>query len=101
MVSKHGIDTGLKSTEQLVRKMVGEQAGERTGDRPGDKEQQVEESLENLDMLLAGIRNGRKEEEIVRVGKKYKIEFDDGCLGREDGGERDGYGKKGGQVFEY
>jgi hypothetical protein len=49
--------------------------------RPGVNEQledQIEESLENLDNLLNNIKSGdhaKKEQEILKIGKKYNIEF--------------------------
>lgn len=50
--------------------------------RPGVEDamaEQIEESLENLDNLLTNIKSGnmgQKEEEIMKIGKKYNIDFD-------------------------
>jgi hypothetical protein len=49
--------------------------------RPGVSEaleNQIEESLENLDNLLNNIRSkdpAKREAEIMKVGQKYKIDF--------------------------
>jgi len=66
-------------------------------------EEQLEESLENLDHLLEGLKKGAKEQEIAKIGQKYRIP---GLTTSEQesggGGARpEGYGKKSQKAFEY
>lgn len=109
VVSRHGIDTSLQSTEQLIRKLVNAPAGEdarpqlkQTLTRPGmeEVEDRLEESLEQLDCLLNGIKAGAKEQQIAKLGSKYNL------VGDSTSGDGGGaYGKKKQleqkQAFEY
>ena len=67
--------------------------------RPGDdaQEDRLEESLEQLDNLLNGLKQGdakSKEQEIAKLEKKYGI----GNLGKDEESKQEGYGKKNQQL---
>ncbi|CDW76678.1 UNKNOWN [Stylonychia lemnae] len=98
VVEKFQIDTKIKNTEELVRKLVNAPAQSQSNAenaykneqllknknqlmRPGVSEkleEQIEESLENLDNLLNNMKSKdpqKREAEILKIGKKYNIDF--------------------------
>lgn len=79
------IDSSIQNTEQLIRKLVNvppsidkakyDQTKHNDTLRPGNEEPEdrIEESLEQLDILLNGIKQGDKEKEIAKLGEKYGV----------------------------
>ena len=98
ILQKYKIDSGLKSTEELLRKMLcipattnqnerkalheqrsasNKRPEEFTRMKPDAQESQLADklmdSLENLDKILANIRLGRKEECLEQLARKFQI----------------------------
>ena len=96
VVSKNKIDTNIKTTQELVRKLVTNEKEEQKSSKPQLHEMQsavnrqpqavarrppapteddLEQSLENLDMLLANMKAGvaNKERALHQLGQKFNL----------------------------